>query len=516
MKSKRLLTIIFIFFASQLFAIYSESGNFFVKPSDINEASVLNRTLSLAKPTGRPTRDLSYNSPDGHFIIHYDNDGYNSVPQDYNFHDTIPDFVFKAAEYLDDSFNTLHDDLGFRVPPTDDENSPEIDIFFKYDRSYYGVTQLETNDGTGAWTSYLSLSTLLGDSTIFYTYGLEGLRVTCAHELFHIFQLGYKFRNSDVFYFEMSSVWFEEYMYPEVNDYHSYIEDYSEDWNYAIQASSMYYNNVGYNMYIDKRFSTLNDNIIKRIWDRILSIDALTAIKNELNSRQISFEETLRDWGTAQVLCGPYSAQNFAYSFNDASELVSISFDNYNDKIIDDLEEDIGLVSNPGVFYYKLTNLPYNAFLFDMILSEGTAANLVCLNDSNSTVLHFNGNPVVIDGKQYDECILVIGLDEENATGSVAITELFDNKLTNIWPNPLLENDVLSISYVLLEEYEQSEIAIYDLKGRKLYSRILSSDFLQSGLQEISLRPQNLASGVYIIALHTENAVIAEKFTFIK
>lgn len=477
---------------------------------------MLMKPYQFMAPLSRPVRDFHYTTPTGYFIIHYDNTGYNAVPQDYNYNDSIPDFVFKAAEYLDESYLALRDTLHFNAPPIDDPDSPEIDIYFRYDKSYYGVTQPEQNDGNGAYTSYLSLSTQLEDSTVFYTYGLEGLRVTCAHELFHIFQLGYIFRNQDIFYFEMSSVWFEEYMYPEVNDYHSYFNEYAENWKYNINSSALDYNNVGFNLYIDKRFSQPGQNILKSIWDRILDDNALNSIRNELEYRGITFEEALRDWGTAQVLCGPYAADNFAYPFNDAKDMHTISFDNYASNITTDLEMSISITANPSVSYYKISELPDEILLFEMLLSEGTETQLICLDGENSEIRNLSNMPIVIDGNAFSECILSIGLDEENAVGNLAFSVLETDKMANLYPNPIYANDILHLSYVLIDPSPVGEIAIYDLRGRKMYSKTIEPSLLLAGMNHIQLHLNNLSSGLYIAAIHVGKKVIAEKFTYIK
>ena len=314
----------------------------FAKPVNHDMALTdLKKPFSLSAAASRPLRDHHYPTPGGHFIIHYNNSGYHAVPQDYTYNDSLPDFVFKAAQYLDDSFSMLHDTLGYDIPPTDNIESPEIDVYFNFDLSYYGVTYPETDQGNGSYSSYLTLSTQLEDSTVFYTYGLEGLRVTCAHELFHIFQLGYRYRYEDIFYFEMSSVWFEEFMYPEVNDYHAYVNEYAEDWNYKLNHDNLDYDNAGFNFYINTRFSTPTNNIIHRIWNRIVTVNALTAIRNELDSRGSSLEEALNGWGCSQVLCGPYSSPIFQYALNDAAELETISFNGNTDHILYGLTDNI-------------------------------------------------------------------------------------------------------------------------------------------------------------------------------
>ncbi|MEA2077607.1 MAG: T9SS type A sorting domain-containing protein [Candidatus Marinimicrobia bacterium] len=488
----------------------------FAKPADRQAVRTFLKPFQTFTTTSRPTRAEQYLSPGGRFLIHYDNSGYNKVPQDYTYNDSIPDFVIMAAVYLDESYKALKDTLGFKAPPTDNIESPEIDIYFRFDLTYYGVTQPENQVEPSGWTSYLYLSAQLEDSTVFYTYGLEGLRVTCAHELFHIFQLGYKYRIQDIFYFEMSSVWFEEYMYPEVNDYHSYVNEYAHHWNYAINSGALDYDNVGFNLYIDKRFSQPGNNIIHNIWDRILNVNALSAIRVELEDQGCTFEEALRDWGTAQVLCGSYSAENFQYPFNDASDLQNILFDNNTDNILAALSANILLQSTPMVSYYKITGLPDQILIFEALLDDGGLANLICLDGDQSEVRRIGSTPIVIDGTQFDNYILAVGADVNDMSGSFAFTALTADQMAALYPNPLHTAQTLNISYVLLEDNLQGQLAIYDLKGRKVYSRSMDEDLLKAGLHNISLIPQELSSGIYIIAFHFDNTVTAEKFTYLK
>ncbi|MCD6447188.1 MAG: hypothetical protein J7L40_03370, partial [Candidatus Marinimicrobia bacterium] len=88
----------------------------FAKPADIQATRTFLKPFQTFGSTSRPTRAEEYLSPSGHFLIHYDNSGYNEVPQDYIYNDSIPDFVIKAAEYLDRSFSELHDSLGYNIP----------------------------------------------------------------------------------------------------------------------------------------------------------------------------------------------------------------------------------------------------------------------------------------------------------------------------------------------------------------------------------------------------------------
>ena len=58
--------------------------------------------------------------------------------------------------------------------------------------------------------------------------GLPGLRVTLAHELHHAIQIGnYGYWESDQYFYVMTSVWMEDAVYTDVNDYYQYLRSSS-------------------------------------------------------------------------------------------------------------------------------------------------------------------------------------------------------------------------------------------------------------------------------------------------
>lgn len=487
------------------------------KPADIREAQHFTKPLGMQIPLVRPSRDHSYLSENGNFIIHYNNSGDHSVPQNYTFNDSIPDYVYRSAQYLEDSFVMLRDSLGFRLPPPDHANAPEIDVYFTSYFDNYGMTYLESQAEPDVWTSYITLSTNLEDSSVFYTPGLDGLKVTCAHELFHVFQLGYIYRDADYFYFEMSSVWFEEYMYPDVNDYHSYFNQYTGNWNYAVNHANLYYNNVGFNLYIDKHYSAPGNNIINTIWERIPEEPALDAIGTVLDERGDGFAHALCNWGSAQVLCYPYSAENFTYGFDDAQDLPTVSFSRYPDNVFTSLNAEFELPASPMVSYYKLREIPPQALLFETDLTEGLSANLICLDGTQSMVYPVKNAISVIDGKRFNECILVIGSDQENAAGSFSMMPVPSDLIVSLYPNPSSSGYGINIRYVLTEDQQAIQAALYDLRGRRVFVHDLDEHLLQQGLHTLTLDllPHRLSSGIYFFTLHTDERSISKKLTII-
>ena len=490
----------------------------YAKPADNIEGRFALMPLHTESVAARPVRNEHYLSPNGLFLIHYDNSGTHAVPQNFTFDPLIPDYVYSAARYLEESYYVLRDSLGFRSPPIDNSTSPEIDIYFKRSDMYYGQTFFDQEVEPGVWTSYIELNSNLENASVFYTTGLQGLMVTCAHELFHVFQLGYKYRNSDVFYFEMSSVWFEEYMYPEINDYHSYFTDYITRWNYAINHSSLYYNNVGFNFYIDAHYSLPENNVILAVWEQMIGQNALNAIRYVLTDRGSSFENALSNWGTAQVLCSPYASDDFPYSFNDAEVLQTISFSQYPDHLLTDRSATISLSASPMVSYYRINNMPNSLLSFEAVFPENTYANLICLDNAQSRVYPAGNGPVFIDGNRYSDFVLCVGTDRANTSGTYAFSVIESNIISSLYPNPATEGQTCYIEYILTRDHEAGNMVLYDLLGRKIFSRPLKASELSAGAHQLSFPALTypLSSGLYIVMLQTEDTRLTKKMTFFK
>ena len=86
---------------------------------------------------------------------------------------------------------------------------------------YYGVNNLDFNSlGEHIGSSYIKIDNKYEESD-YYTSGLDAMKVTVAHEYFHAIQRSYQlqFTTESLFFFEMSSTWIEDMIYPNVNDY---------------------------------------------------------------------------------------------------------------------------------------------------------------------------------------------------------------------------------------------------------------------------------------------------------
>jgi hypothetical protein len=180
------------------------------------------------KVLARPFREQSHISPGGHFRIHFDLSGRNAIePTDEN-ENGLPDYVDAVAAVADSLWLLEIDRLGYRVPPADGGlgEGSECDIYIS-ELPHYGFTHPDIGRISGKRTaSYIEIDNNYTDP-VFYepgqTPGLDGLRVTLAHELFHVIQWGYYYGNDSLWWQEATATWMEEIAYPHIDNYLIYV-----------------------------------------------------------------------------------------------------------------------------------------------------------------------------------------------------------------------------------------------------------------------------------------------------
>lgn len=257
--------------------------------SNLNYFSVEQQTV-LAKILQRPTLPNSFLSPGGFFRIHYTNSGTDAVQYDIN----------QLATALDSAYKFEVGYLGYPPPPSDGSAGGDgaYDVYVRNLGNLYGQTSSESKLGLTSWTSYLEID---NDFAGFYTQGINAARVTAAHEFHHAIQMGNyapqtggsAIRNSDIFFYEITSTAMEEFVYDSINDYYAYMSSYFR--NPAVPLSlNNGYNLAVWNIYLKDVFGF---GLLKRQWELMPTVDALTAINNSLVEAGSKFGQVLNDFG---------------------------------------------------------------------------------------------------------------------------------------------------------------------------------------------------------------------------
>jgi len=261
--------------------------------------------------------------------VHYDTTGaaapamldslYRQIP---GTSDQFADSVAAIANYCM-SFETQT--LGYLPIPSDGDagGGPEHDIYIT-NLGDYGYTTPDSallikpdgQDG-GTWTSFTTIDNAFQFVDPEYNRGLPALRVTLAHELHHSIQIGnYGYWSSDIFFYEITSVWMEDVVFPQVKDYLQYTS--SSEGHFANPQTPfnsddfIMYSRAIWAHFVAKRFGR---NAMLQSWQEITVAPPLQAIDRALQSGPYysSFKSAFAEWTVWNYFTGARSDSTLYY-----------------------------------------------------------------------------------------------------------------------------------------------------------------------------------------------------------
>ncbi len=239
----------------------------------------------------RPPLQTSIVTPKGYFRIHYDQTGANAPGYS----------LTELAAALDSVYEFEVNFLGYPPPPPDNGmgGDNKFDIYItNLGADYYGFTQPETPLGNERYTSFTVID---NDYFGYPTSGINGAKVTVAHEFHHAIQIGnYIYREADIFYYEITSTAMEEFVFDDINDYYFYLPDYFNN------PTRPFLLNNGYNLSLWNIFlqNNFDYQILKRIWELMPNNRALTSIALAINERGSTFKDQLNKFGIWNYFTG--------------------------------------------------------------------------------------------------------------------------------------------------------------------------------------------------------------------
>ena len=298
------------------------------------------------------------------------------------------------------------------APPSDgaEGGDDKYDIYVQNLAGLYGYTQFETKVTESRWTSFMVID---NDYVGYYSTGINGARVTVAHEFHHGIQGGNyaptgsnsPFRNSDVFYYEIASTAFEEFVFDDVNDYYAYMPSYFQNPETAMSLNDGY-NLAIWNIYLQNNFGF---DILKRQWELIPGNDALKAIAISIDENGSTFGNELNKFGIWTYFTNSRNIYPNEY-FEEASNYplitptATLSFtppsDVYNMTIapVANYFLRINLPTSDGVFYSIITNSDYQktdtqTLPFTFSIYQDTVNGERVINDFYSVSFDKDGVP---------------------------------------------------------------------------------------------------------------------------
>jgi hypothetical protein len=240
----------------------------------------------IAALNPRPDLPFSYLSPDSRFTIHYAKTGTDAVYRagEDSDGDGVPNYVEATAMIADSVYAHIINLLGYPVPPNDGFYPEGIDSTYdvylvNLASNFYGLAYPDSlwADSVGYYrsTSFMELDNDYSQLEGYQNRPLDAIRVTMAHEYFHAVQFGIDpFEAEDFdqvaqnrYWMEISSVWMEEEVYDNINDYYGYLESF---FNYPTKSLQQFsfgdlhpYGSGIFGVFLAERF---NRDVMRETW----------------------------------------------------------------------------------------------------------------------------------------------------------------------------------------------------------------------------------------------------------
>lgn len=222
---------------------------------------------------------------------------------DYNQNGT-PDYIDTVKNEIEFIYNKLINEKGFKKPL----GEGKIKIYIANSDLYLNSEILTmTNDYVG-WAlyenneSYFVLNGNITSPSI-STSSKEIIKVTLAHEFFHLIQYAYNldFDNNNLWLYESTAVFIEYLVYPKITDY---LKTYGNSLGSSLKRGLIDYyhlNPYASNLFFDFLKNKYNDkNMIKKIWQNFeISTNSISSVKTFLQEYNSTIEQELYEYTKA-------------------------------------------------------------------------------------------------------------------------------------------------------------------------------------------------------------------------
>ena len=291
----------------------------------------------------RPEKDTLVFSPSKHFYIHYDTTGYAAPDPMDDDGNGIPDYIDKVRVFADAAYYMLVDSMHYEVEPADNDGIYDIYITSLLPGEYGfnwkeddGVSYLEIGSNYEGYNSPASPEQLL--------------LITISHEYFHAIQRGYKpyYSSNDIYFLEMSSMWFEDVIVPNGNDYlDGWADPLLNNPTVEFDDTGPGYELALFGHYLssfidpDGTLDAKNSTIMRQIWENYSSNStyplALSSIKNVLNGVEYSsFIECWVDFMTRNLYNGKFNENDTIFYYYRDQALID-QIQTYPQSLIDSI-----------------------------------------------------------------------------------------------------------------------------------------------------------------------------------
>jgi len=480
---------------------------------------LIRRQKSQSSGSGLAT----YISPGGKFEFTYETTGEDGVPPTDSNSNGVPDYVEEAGLAADFAYGVLVTNLGYSDPiPT----GTTYEIFF-LDMGFYGFAETYSNPG-GPGTRIALENDFDGFPGNDDPDGdqLGALRVTMAHEFKHAIQFVQNgFSGDSDLWAEMDGVLAEEVVYDEVNDYYNYLggsgDIFGDPGTTVIPGS---YEDVTWALYFHEKFgSDFWPNAWERIENDPSGLSFLAAVSEELNARGLSVRKSISELYLWHYASG--SESTLGFGFDEAMNYPGPSIKSFINETDTSFSATQSL-NRLAADFYKIDlseQEPGQVSISILATTSTLEVSLIFSLENGSSVQEYysvasNQDFLIRSSVKWSD-VREAGLVITNVSGGQSVNYQYsvfssipdEIVLEQNFPNPFNPDTQIPIE---IPEDQKITLEIFDYTGRKV-TTLYNGEILK-GTYNIPFDAANLASGVYVYRLTSENGVFHKRMTLVK
>jgi hypothetical protein len=473
------------------------------------------REAYLRIVSAEPVRQKSVLSPSGYFMLHYDESGSQAVPPGDLSANGLPDYIDSAAVIFEYVRHRQIDEMGYQAPPAQDGN-PAIPyhVYFS-ELNYYGITtpvymDIDPLPGLN-YPSYIQVD---NDYQGFPTDGLAGLKVTAAHEFHHAVQLGYNINWDDIYFFEMTSTWMEEMLYPAIDDYLNYLgEFFNSVSNTRFTLASGFYPYAN-SLYLQMLTALYGEEIVKRIWDNIRSESSLSAIRSALTEQNDSWPASLGEYGLWLFYTGGRSLPGTFFS--DAEFFPQIRITSADKLRFDEKFSGEIVVDENASRYMEFAPVAGNVLNIDAV-TDSKAAGYRSMTRFSYSPFYPANSPLLNQMIDADTLVVALtnGSDYPQATllslsvaGNISLTDIYP------FPNPANANEIQIIRFQNVPA--SASLFIFNLTGDRIATVDAEGASAVRTWNLTNNKGDRIHAGIYIYLLQDEGNTQTGKISVLR
>lgn len=494
----------------------------------------------------RPDLPLSVVSASRRFRFHYADSGIDAIPLDDLDSNGAPDYLEEVEKAFEKSYDYQVVQLGYLPPPDDGgADGPEFDVYIHNLSGVYGLT---TTDGGVPGTTQDDRRTYVEIDNDFlndyFTPGVPGARVTAAHEYFHAVQFAYRtIQNSnELFYYELCSVWMEDVVYDEINDYYQYLPSFFRRPDISFNRFDPFLHYLGealWNHFLVKKFNDLN--LVRRSWELMRNdVLAIDAVNQSLDEQGSTLTDAFAEFAVWNYFTGG-RADPVAF-YDESDQYPEVRFKGDFTISADTTISDSSLSLSHK--YYKFTTFSAGGYFLTgnvaaggnwkfaaIVKRPGEAASFQIFDLTDGLNLKFLPqftdivvipiNVQVLDGPDLNRLTSTYSTFTFNLI-RVPVDQTDEQGIIDIYPNPFIISKHNRINFEFFPKGTQDlEVRILTSGGRIIRTEALTNG---SGLLSISSfiwdgtddRNEPVSSGIYIIQLKQAGFTDVKKFAVVR